>query len=210
MISARIRAELPEEMWVADVSRRMPDTTFRLLSGVRADETAVELGEATGDDLSATGDAIAAHESIIEYEPLEVTDERALAKYETTDTLLYELVAASSIPVEYPVVVRDGWYELDITGTREEFERFQAVLDTSGRRYQLLSLLHESDTAGLLTDRQREVLEAGLREGYFEIPRDCTLAELAESVDADKSTVSRLLRRGEAQIIRHHLTTVRS
>lgn len=207
MIAARFEIRLPEDTWIADVSRAAPDATFRLLSGVRAGETAIELGETVAHDPAPIGDAIAAHRSIVAYEALEVTDDRALAKYETTDTALYEFVAASSVPIEYPVVVEDGWYEFDLTTTREEFDRFVAAIEETGRHYELLSLVHSADGAGLLTERQREVLAVALRNGYFAVPRDCALADLAAALDVDKSTASRILRRGQSRIVRWFLTS---
>ncbi|ELZ11024.1 Bacterio-opsin activator HTH domain-containing protein [Halovivax asiaticus JCM 14624] len=207
MIAARFRIELPPETWILEISEGVPDATFRLLAGVRADATAVELGEVTHDDPGAVGDAIEAHPSIVDYEQLAVEDGRGLATYETTDTGLYEFVAAASVPVEYPVLVENGWYEFDFVGGREAFDRFGAGLDELDRSAELLSLVHGDDGTGLLTDRQREVLNAGLREGYFETPRECTLAELAAALDVDKSTASRVLRRGQSTIVAWYLTT---
>lgn len=53
----------------------------------------------------------------------------------------------------------------------------------------------------LLTERQREVLDAAVREGYLAVPRECTLAELAATLDVDKSTASTILRRGQARLV---------
>jgi predicted DNA binding protein len=48
---------------------------------------------------------------------------------------------------------------------------------------------------------------AALRAGYFELPRDCTLADVAATLDIDKSTASRVLRRGQTRIVKWFLTT---
>nr|WP_202904512.1 helix-turn-helix domain-containing protein [Haloarcula rubripromontorii] len=207
VIAARLRIRLPDDVWIADVSQANPKATFRLLSGIRAGATAVELGEVTTDDPATVGDAIATHPSVTAYEELERTTDRVLAKYETTDTALYEFVAESGLPIEYPVTAENGWYEFDLTGSRAEFDRFQAAIEDAGRQYELLSLVHSTDPAGLLTDRQRDVLTAALRAGYFELPRDCTLADVAAALDIDKSTASRVLRRGQTRIVKWFLTT---
>jgi predicted DNA binding protein len=52
-----------------------------------------------------------------------------------------------------------------------------------------------------LTDRQREYLTAAHRRGYFDVPRECTLAELADALGVDKSTVSVTLRRGTERVV---------
>ena len=206
MISASFRIELPEHLWVAEVSRKFPRATFRLLSGYRSGDTALELGETLTESPAETVEATRSHPSISEYEVLESEDNRVLAKYETSDTDLYEFVEASSLTIEFPVDVQNGWYEFDLTGTREELDRLQGYLDATPLSYELLSLVRTTEAEGLLTDRQREVLEEGLRRGYFEVPRGCTLAELSETLDVDKSTASTVLRRGQNQLLKWYLT----
>jgi len=106
--------------------------------------------------------------------------------------------------------VIDGWYELDFTGARDEFDAFRAGIDTAGFRYELVSLVESGGEGGedLLTDTQREMLEAAVREGYFEVPRGCTLEEVADEMGVDKSTASGVLRRGEARVVKRFLTGV--
>lgn len=210
MIAARFRIRLPDDTWIADISTAAPHATFRLLSGVKGEDTAIELGEVLANDPGAIGNAIADYCSIVSYQVLEQTDKRVVAKYETTETELYEFVAASSLPVEYPIVVENGWYEFDLTGTREEFDRFREVLEDTNRPFDLVSIVHNEDATGLLTERQQEVLDTALRSGYFDVPRDCTLAELAVDLGVDKSTTSRILRRGETKIVQWFLTTAAS
>lgn len=52
-----------------------------------------------------------------------------------------------------------------------------------------------------LTDRQREVLEAAYRAGYFEWPRDSTAEELADSLDITSATLHGHLRKAEATLV---------
>lgn len=206
MISARFRIQLPDGLWVTDLSQQYPQSTFRLLSGYQLNGRAIELGETTTDHPDELIEAIRTHPSISNYELLESVDRRVLGKYETSDTQLYEFVEATSLTIEFPVGVRNGWYEFDLTGTREELTRLQERLDTSPLSYELQSLVGKRNRDELLTDRQQEFLEAAIREGYFEVPRECTLAELAETVEVDKSTVSTVLRRGESRVLKRFIT----
>jgi predicted DNA binding protein len=80
------------------------------------------------------------------------------------------------------------------------------VLDSSGLSYELLSLVGHEENDDLLTDRQREVLAAAVQQGYFEVPRSCTLAEVADGLGIDKSTASTVLRRGQGRLVRQYLT----
>lgn len=52
-----------------------------------------------------------------------------------------------------------------------------------------------------LTDRQREVLEAAVEMGYYEVPRQATYEEIAEACDCTVGTVGEHLNRIESQII---------
>lgn len=206
MISAQFRIQLPEDIWVADLSTEHPDATFRLLSGYKLDEHALELGEVRGGEPEAVVAAMREHPAIDGYELLESGRERALGKYETTDTGLYEFVEQSGFTIEFPVEVEAGWYEFDLTGTREELDRLRAALEASPYQYDLDTLVTTTGTDSLLTDRQRELLETAVREGYFEVPRRCTLAELADEVGVDKSTASTVLRRGEGRLVKWFLS----
>ncbi|MDY6817304.1 MAG: helix-turn-helix domain-containing protein [Halobacteriales archaeon] len=201
MINAQFRIQLPADVWIAEVSQAFPKATFRLLSGQRLEETAVELGETITDSPEAVIEALRDHPALTRVEVLETTARRVLVKYETTDTGLYTFAATASVAVEFPVVVENGWYEFDLTGTRAELEQLRETLDATELAYELLSLIDTARTETLLTDRQREVLEIAMRAGYFEVPRGCTLAAVAERAGIDKSTASTILRRGVATIV---------
>ena len=206
MIKAKLRVRLPDDTWISEVSRAFPDATFRLLAGLRTEEGAVELDEMVADAPGAAADAVAEHPSVDSSQLLDVGDDTALVRYETTETRLYEFAEALSLSLEYPIVVREGWFEFEFTGRREALDRFREVVEGADREYELLSVVGDDETDGLLTDRQREVLEAAVREGYYEVPRECTLADLAATLDVDKSTASGVLRRGEARVLEWFLT----
>ena len=65
--------------------------------------------------------------------------------------------------------------------------------------------MSRTETESLLMDRQREVLATAVRIGYYSVPRECTLADVAEFLDVDKSSVSTTLRRGEAKLVKSSL-----
>jgi O-6-methylguanine DNA methyltransferase len=53
-----------------------------------------------------------------------------------------------------------------------------------------------------LTDRQREVLDHAVRDGYYEVPRRTTVLELARSLSLGRSTVEEHLRAAESIVVR--------
>jgi predicted DNA binding protein len=50
--------------------------------------------------------------------------------------------------------------------------------------------------------RQREILNTAVEQGYFKIPRQVTLEEIAEKMDITKTTASNHLRKVEQQLVR--------
>lgn len=206
MISALFLLDLPPGTWIAEVSQSFPNATLRLLAGIRTGDRATELGEVRAREPAAVAAAIESHPAITRYERLELTDDRLLAKYETTETGLYAFLEDVGSPPEFPATVQDGRYELPLTGSTAEFDRLRERLDERDYPYELLSKTSTDDPEGLLTARQREVLSAALRAGYLDVPRRCTLAELSERLGADKSTVSGVLRRAHARLAGWFLT----
>ncbi|PSG96076.1 hypothetical protein BRD56_12435 [Thermoplasmatales archaeon SW_10_69_26] len=94
------------------------------------------------------------------------------------------------------------------------------VEDTSARIEELVSSLEE-ETADVrvremqsgpreagVTARQQEILSLAVAHGYYEIPHNLTLRDLAEKLDLSVGTVSQLLRRAEARIITSYVDAV--
>lgn len=206
MIKTEFRIRIPEDRWIGEISRTYPDATFRLISGVRGGPGTIQLGAVVAEEPETIAAETADHPSIVSLEVLDVSDDTLIGRYETSESDLYEFVERSTLPPEYPIVVRDGWAEWDLTGTRTELDQFRSWLDATGLEYELVSLVRTQDEGGILTDRQREVLETAYREGYFNVPRDCTLTTLAEGLEIDKSTASEILRRAQDQLVAWYLT----
>ena len=64
---------------------------------------------------------------------------------------------------------------------------------------------HPTTADAELTERQRETLVTAYRRGYYDIPREITLVDLAAELDISDQAVSERLRRGEAKIVHERL-----
>jgi predicted DNA binding protein len=58
------------------------------------------------------------------------------------------------------------------------------------------------DRRGALTDTQRDLLRRAVREGYFTVPREVTLVELATACDMSDREASKQLRLGLDVLVR--------
>lgn len=201
MIEARFRLQLPDGLWIVDATTEFPRATFTLLTGAPIGDRALELGEITADDPERVGDMVRDHPAVVEYEQLYLDDRRTIARYEAHEQRLYQFLGDSSLSPEFPVRFENGAMEFDVTVNREQFDLIGAGLDASGYEYELLSVVEGRDPESLLTDRQRECLTVALGEGYFEVPRACTLEDVADRIGVDKSTASETIRRGSGRIL---------
>lgn len=62
-----------------------------------------------------------------------------------------------------------------------------------------------STTGPELTEEQREILQIALKEGYFEVPREGNLADIADELDISSQAASERLRRGHKRLIKQQL-----
>lgn len=58
-----------------------------------------------------------------------------------------------------------------------------------------------ADARGALSTRQREAVEAGLAAGYYEVPREATVADVAARLDCSPSTAGEHLQRAESTVL---------
>lgn len=115
---------------------------------------------------------------------------------------LFKLFDAS-----YLILEPDGTAQTEVEGTREEvsefldgmqLEAFPASVTTVGGS-------EAGGAAAVLTERQQEALSQAAALGYFEIPREIQLGDLADRLGTSESALSELLRRGQARLVYAHL-----
>ncbi len=206
MPRARLKLEIPEAVWVGSVSRTYPEVRFRVLAALPGGDAGVGLLEITApEDVGTVLDAIRDASGVTELTILERdTDSgEALVEFETTVPLLLEVANQAGLPVEMPFDVQDGVAEWEVTASGDRLTELTTQLDAAGVPFEVDAVYRETDTADrLLTDNQQRVLAAAVELGYYEIPRSCTLTDVADHLEIAKSTCSETLHRAEASIVR--------
>lgn len=130
------------------------------------------------------------------------------ADYEFAAALL-EAIAGARIIFIPPVVFLDaGEVRFEAIGEATALSAFHGELSELGD----LSIenVHEFErkrSPSRLTDRQRAALEAAVSVGYYEVPRDGTVADIAAVLDCSTSTAGELVRKAEAAVIRNYTET---
>lgn len=92
--------------------------------------------------------------------------------------------------------------------TRDQFESFQRYFDEQGPAFQLEQLFtakHPRHTRGDVTPQQQEALTTAIELGYFKVPREASIQEVADELNISHQSVSERLRRGTENLIRDML-----
>jgi predicted DNA binding protein len=95
---------------------------------------------------------------------------------------------------------------------REQFDAFRDALDERGTSFELRDLTEPGaprESFGELTPDQRDALVAARELGYFKVPREATVRDVAEELDISHQAVSELLRRGTENLVDDTLITSR-
>jgi predicted DNA binding protein len=81
----------------------------------------------------------------------------------------------------------------DLRAMIQDFKRIGAVTLGKVKRF--------NESTARLTDRQYEVVERALEEGYFEWPREIDSEEMAETMEISRATFLEHLRKAQAKLL---------
>jgi len=206
MVHAEFTVEIPESVWVGALSRAHPGTRFRVLSAFTGEDSGYGLLEvsADSDTLDAVLDAMRASAAVRSVETVRRSADRAVVQFETTELPLLLTVQRAQVPLEFPVDLVDGRVTMELTAPRDRVSALADQFEALGIPYTLEHIYREVDGDGLLTDHQRDLLGAAIEYGYYDTPREITLTDLADAVDAAPSTVSETLHRVEGAVLKQY------
>ena len=190
----RIEVRLPNGHWAGDVSRNHPSTLLRI-----DEHMALTKGQGTG-LISSTEDLsmiLVAHSGVADFEVVENN------RYHVTINaggggFLKPLLELQVIP-KTPFSIRDGWVDWIIECDRDKMRDLIERFKEENIPYRLVST--RSSSSRLLTERQRQVYDIALREGFYDAQRKITLTTLAELLGVSKSTLSAQLQRVESTVM---------
>lgn len=181
------------------------------------DDRYVELLEVRG-DLEEVRSLLAESSTALEF-AVTGGDDRGVVyvqwrRADLVDELL-SILREHEIVVDWPMrfVGTDGDRGLEITaiGTSRAIQRAAADLPEGiGVELERLGEYEPGvDPGATLTERQRELFNVAVREGYYQVPRETTHRELAEILDLAPSTVGEHLQRIEAKLATAYATSMR-
>jgi predicted DNA binding protein len=98
---------------------------------------------------------------------------------------------------------------VSVTGNEENLKKIHELFKKIGTVNKISfvkSLYNEQTILSCLTDRQKEILIAAKKNGYYNYPRKINSQELSEKIGLSKPTVVQHLRKAEGRIIYNLLT----
>jgi hypothetical protein len=110
-----------------------------------------------------------------------------------------------------PLEIRDGKIKISFIGSERQVGAFLEKISKKGIRYKVILLTHAdfspNSPLNQLTEKQREILVAAHKLGYYDIPRKITSQQLAKKLGIGDSTLVEHLRKAEQRLINHLLDT---
>ncbi|ELY31795.1 DNA binding protein [Halogeometricum borinquense DSM 11551] len=210
-----------EGCWTENLNDRFPDISAAIIYSYRLLGISITMIEATNvSDADAFVEWLNDHEvmtvaQLVSYDADRETAFVSLAgDYETdTEPVLNVLLRNRCFPTVPATVTggREHWSVIasdheQVSRTHEELQKIGHVEVDSLRTPELDRLLtglsEVKQAVQDLSPRQREVLGRAIDEGYYDSPRGCNIADLAEQDTANTSTVGEHLRRSEAKILK--------
>lgn len=128
--------------------------------------------------------------------------------YEFSEALL-ETVAEARVVFLPPITfLETGEVRFEAAGETTALGAFFEALSELGTvTIERARKFERDDGPSCLTDRQRAALEAAVDVGYYEVPREGTIADVAAVLDCSRSTAGELVRKAEAAVLRRYAET---
>ncbi|MFB6106435.1 MAG: helix-turn-helix domain-containing protein [Halobacteriaceae archaeon] len=159
-----------------------------------------------GSARAAFVDALADHEPVASVRTLDDLPDRTLLRvaFEAFDAPVLRLVAGAGGTVTRLHGTGDGWTLhvrfADQDGVSDFYEACREA-EVSVRLGELYGTGMDDTGDHGLTERQMEALRRAYATGYFDVPRQVTLADLATALGISEQAVSERLRRGLSSLL---------
>lgn len=199
ILSSTLAAIPVPELQLEEI-RSLPDERLRFLVWVGAD---------VRQEFEA---AVATDETIKSFRLLTGIADRRLYRLTLSETgeeaSTYLAAAVADIVVLDLTVSTDGIRFVARLPSRDALRTYATACRDRGIDFQLKRLYEEkvpADSAGGqqfgLTDSQQRALRRALEMGYFDVPRETSVSEIADELETSTQALSTLLRRGERNLI---------
>ncbi|WP_256468565.1 helix-turn-helix domain-containing protein [Halorussus gelatinilyticus] len=197
------------------VFEQLPGVTVELERIIPAQDVVIPYFWVRGTDVDDIEDAFLNHPGVETIQSVDSVEDEYLLRVEWT--LEYEGVLNTLMETQVPLIEAVGTSEQWTFDIRGDDRRDIAAFQERCRELDIpitLTKLHaltpiESETEAALTDTQQEALVLAYERGYFNTPRDVTMAEIGDELGISQQAVASRLRRGISSILGSTLAELR-
>ncbi len=205
MPAVELTIEMPEGSWIAAVTRSFSETDFRVLTVLVNEGSGHAVLEVETAEPSAILGSLQSRPELTSVDLISVDSARGVFQIETLETGILEPFLSAGVPLETPIHIGNGVATWEFTTSQDRLSKLSTHLQESGMEYHVDRIGEENPNTKTngpdLTDRQSEIFQTAHQLGYFEIPRDATIREVAETTGVSKSTASDTLRRAIRNVV---------
>lgn len=129
-------------------------------------------------------------------------------RYEFSPAIL-DTIEGSKVLFLPPVAfLETGAIQFEAVGEATALSAFHDALSEIGEvTIERVEEFERTQSASGLTDRQREALDAAASVGYYDVPRNGTITDVASVLDCAPSTAGELVRKAEAAVVQNYRDT---
>lgn len=200
---AKLNIDIPEGMWIYDISTKYPEIVFEIVTAIVGEGIGVSLVRLHAEDTLPVIMDIDKRDDIDKFELLRKQETELLLQIQTPDPLLLRPVWQAGVPLTMPFDIQNGRVTWELTTSTDRLSRLRTQLEELdvGFSIEYVRDIDGGQVDQLLTDRQQEVLLTAIQEGYYRAPREATLGEVADVLGIANATCSDILHRAEGHII---------
>lgn len=209
--SLQLEVRLPEGHWAGDLTRLFPQAMLRI-------EEHMALGKGRGSatatircrDTTTVLTNINSLDSIMNVIVLEQSKSGIRFRVEIAKGGGGFLKALRKIGLtpKTPFEIRDGWVEWSIECDQNNARNLIEELNEDQIPHKILSI-KSKEGESLLTERQRQVFELALAEGYFDKPRRINQNNMSEILNISKSTFNEILQSMSSKVMNEFAAEIR-
>ncbi len=199
---ARIRIKFPDQLWISEIFKNFRDIRMEIEYFLPYDfENSIgnSIIEIFHHNIDLIIEEVKNHKSVIDISILEKDENRVKFNVKTKDPFLLYAIIKCGVLVNFPVRVRDGYAFWRLVSNRESIDNLLTLFDQNGIDYSLLRIGNSpysiDDDKNKLTLDESTILNKAISLGFFEIPRNISLEQLANELGKSKSALSVTLRK---------------
>jgi len=199
---ARIKIKFPAQLWISDIFKDFKDIKMEITYFLPYD-LEKSIGNAMIElmhyDLDSIIENIKKHPSVFEFSEIERESNKIKFNVKTMDPYLLYAVVQCGVLIDFPVHVREGYAYWRLISSRNRIDKLFSLFEEKGIHFDLLRIGKapydlENDN-NKLTLEESTLLDKAIQRGFFEIPRNISLEELANQLGKSKSALSVMLRK---------------